>query len=261
VSLLCVVVDRVVGVTQLHNVVYIVTQWSPAIIRFDAVTHQRLTDVIVDGLSWPFDIAAFEQTSVVYVADYPECVWRVSSDGEDAKRWLPKSPSDTFKPLTLSVTSSRLLVTSRGSNQLTQFDSFGDELRRIDLPDDMEPFHAVQSPTGTFIVSHFNTPLKQCHVSEVDTGGQVLRQFSGSRLLPLGFTRHIAVDSQGNVFVADWETGRILLLDSELVLRRVVIDEHQLDNYKPLRQCCVEQSGQLLVRLDRDVAVFDVHRR
>jgi len=159
------------------------------------------------------------------------------------------------------VTSSRLLVTSRGSNQLTQFDSFGDELRRIDLPDDMEPFHAVQSPTGTFIVSHFNTPLKQCHVSEVDTGGQVLRQFSGSRLLPLGFTRHIAVDSQGNVFVADWETGRILLLDSELVLRRVVIDEHQLDNYKPLRQCYVEQSGQLLVRLDRDVAAFDVHRR
>jgi len=258
-ALLCVVDRRVVGVTQLHHVVYIVCQWSPAIIRFDAVTHQRLTDIAVDGLRWPFDIAACEHTSSVYVLDYPECVWRVSSDGEDVKRWLPRSSSDTFKPLTLSVTSPRLLVTSCSSNQLMQFDAVGDEIRRVDLPDDMmDAHHAVESQTGTFIVSCGKLQVNQWQVSEVNTGGQVLRRFIGSRLIPLGFTRHIAVDSQGNMFVADWETGRILLLNSELALRRVVIDERQLDNYKPLRLCYVEKSGQLLVRLDRDVAVFDV---
>jgi len=154
-------------------------------------------------------------------------------------------------------------VTSLHAKQLRQFDAVGDELRRVDLPDDMTPRHAVESPTGTFIVSHYNTQLEQHQVSEVNTGGQVLRQFSGSRLIPLGFTPHVAVDSQGNIFVADYGTGRILLLDSQLTLRRVIIDEHQLNYKEPLRLCYIEQSGQLLVGFydDSDVAVFDVLRR
>jgi len=262
--LLCVVGRGVIGMTQLHDVVYIVCARSSAIIRFNARTHQRLTDIRVKGLRDPSDIAACEQTSVVYVSDNrAECVWRVSSDGKDVKCWLPKSSSDTFTPWTLSVTSSQLLVTSQYPKQLRQFDEVGDELRRVDLPRDMHPEHAVESPTGTFIVSHCNTQLNQFQVNEVNTGGQVLRQFSGSHLLPLGLATHIAVDSQGNIFVADWDNRRILLLNSELTLRRVIIDKHQLKYKGPWRLYYVEQSGQLLVGFyqDRDVAVFDVLRR
>jgi len=263
--LLCVVVGDVYGVTLLHNVVYIVCCESSSIIRFDAVTHRRLAVITVKDMSDPQDIAACQQTAQLYVADNPHpgpgCVWRVSSDGEDVKRLLPKSPSDTIRPWALSVTSSKLLVTSRYTNQLIQFDAVGDELSRVDLPRDMEPRHAVESLTGTFIVSHRVTQLKQSHVSEVDTGGQVLRQFSGSRLLPLGYTSHVAVDSQGNIFVADWDAGHILMLNSELTLRRVIIDKHQLNYKRPKRLCYNEQSGQLLVGFSRDVAVFDVLRR
>ena len=264
--LLCVVDGWVTGVTQLHDVVYIVCQLSSSIIRFNARTHQRLTDIIIKELRQPWDIAACEQTSVVYVSDGTACVWRVSSDGEDVKRWLPKSPSDTFKPDTLSVTSSQLLVTSVDAKQLIQFDAVGDELQRVDLPDDMKPRHAVESPTGTFIVSHYNTQLKQYQVSEVNTGGRVLRQFSGSRLLQLGEDPHVAVDSQGNIFVADKSRCRILLLNSQLALglRRVIIDEHQLNYKEPRRLCYSEELGQLLVGFyDRggDVAMFDVLRR
>jgi len=260
--LLCVVVGRAVWcVTQLHDVVYIVCR-SSTIIRFDAVTRQRLTDIRVEGLSHPRDIAACEHTSNVYVADVKESVWRVSLDGEDVKLWLQWLPLDTFSPHKLSVTSSRLLVTSRDTNQLRQFDAVGDELRRVDL-DDMEPHHAVESPTGTFIVSHENTQLDLYQVSEVNTGGQVLRQFSGSYLISLGTTPHVAVDSQGNIFVADYDTCRILLLDSQLALRRVIIDEHQLNYNSPWRLCYIEHSGHLLVGFheDRDVAMFDVLRR
>jgi len=262
--LLCVVDGREVkGVTQLHDIVYIVCDGSSAIIRFDAVTRQRLTDISVKDVSYPQDIAACEHTSSVYVCQWlPACVWRVSSGGEDVKLWLQWSESDTFKPQTLSVTSSRLLVTSRDTKQLRQFDAVGDELRRVDLPRDMEPLHAVESPTGTFIVSHRDTQLKHDQVSEVNTGGQVLRQFSGSRLIPLGVTPHIAVDSQGNTFVADHDNGCILLLDSKLTLRRVIIDEHQLNYKQPRRLCYSEHSGQLLVGFgEGDLAVFDVLRR
>jgi len=58
---------------------------------------------------------------------------------------------------------------------------------------------------------------------------------------------HIAVDSKGNIFVADRDNRRILLLDAQLALRRVIIDEHRLNYEQPERLCYVEQSGQLLV--------------
>jgi len=257
---LCVVV-YVWGVTQLHDVVYIVCAGSSTISRFDARTHQQLTDIVVKDLSSPRDIVACERTSQIYVAD-EDCIWRVSSDGEDIQRWLPKSPSDTFKPWTLSVTSTCLLVTSRDTHQLIQFNEVGDELRRVQLPYDMEPWHAVESPTGTFIVSRYNKQLNQDDVSEVNTGGEVLRQFSGSHLSSLRETPHVAVDSHGNILVADAYNRRILLLDAHLTLLRVIIDKHQLNDKRPWRLCYIEQSGQLLVVSydddGGDVAVFDV---
>jgi len=164
---------------------------------------------------------------------------------------MPKSPSDTFKPATLSVTSTRLLVTSHDLHQLIQFDEVGDELRRVQLPDDMEPRHAVESPTGTFIVSRYNEQLMQGHVSEVNTGGEVLRQFSGSHLPSLRVTPCVAVDSHGNILVVDLHNHRILLLDAHLTLLRVIIDQHQLNYKQPLRLCYIEQSGQLLVGCSR----------
>ena len=254
--MLC-VVGGVAGVTQLHDVVYIVC-WSSTISRFDARTHQRLTDIDVKDLRSPCDIVACERTSQIYVAD-SGCIWRVSSDGEDMKRWLPKSPSDTFDPVSLSVTSTRLLVTSLTTHQLIQFDEVGDELRRVQLPDDMKPLHAVESPTGTFIVSHYNKQLRQGQVSEVNTGGEVLRQFSGSHLPSLRVTPCVAVDSHGNILVVDLHNHRILLLDAHLTLLRVIIDQHQLNYKQPLRLCYIEQSVQLLVGLFKGVVkVFDV---
>jgi len=227
-------------------------------LRFNATTHQRLTDIVVKGLRDPSDIVVCERTSQVYVAD-SKCIWRVSSDGEDIKHFLPKSPSDTLEPESLSVTSTRLLVTSFFTPLLIQFDAVGDELRRVQLPYDMKPWYAVESPTGTFVVSHYNKQLRQGQVSEVNTGGEVLRQFSGSHLPSLGFTSRVAVDSHGNILVADQINRRILLLDAQLTLRRVVVDQHQLNYKLPRCLCYKEQSGQLLVGLwGGDVAVFDV---
>ena len=128
--LLCVV--DVWGVTQLHNVVYMVCWESSAIRRFNATMHAQLTDINVKDMRLPCDIAACTQTSQLYVPDLnKECIWRVSSDGEDIKCWWTQSQSDTFRPDTLSVTSSRLLVTSSYTDELLQLDVSGDEVRRV----------------------------------------------------------------------------------------------------------------------------------
>jgi len=257
-------VAMVSGMTQLHDVVYIVCAWSSTILRFNATTHQRLTGINVKDLREPRDIVACERTSQLYVADsYPECVRRVSADGADIKFWWSRSSSDTFTPFTLSVTSTRLVMTSFDTKQLMQLDSDGNELRRVQLPDYMEPRHAVESPRGSFVVSHHNKQLKpkpEYQISEVNTAGEVLRQFSGSRLSSLGYTEHVAVDSHGYIFLADYVNHHILLLDAQLRLRRVIIDKHQLNYKQPWRLCYREQTGQLLVGFDdqNSIAVFDV---
>jgi len=120
----------------------------------------------------------------------------------------------------------------------------------------MRPVHAVESPTGTFIVSHYNHQLEQGHVSEVNTGGEVLRQFSGSHLSPLRNTPRVAVDSHGNILVADRYNRRILLLDAHLKLLRVIVDQHQLD-YEPHHLCYIEQSGELLVGSYEGIGFFN----
>jgi len=254
--LLCAVGD-VIGVTQLDDIVYVVCLFSSTVARFNTTTHQPLPDIRVKGMSRPQDIAACARTARLYVADWEGgCVWRVSPDGADIQRWLT-----SFKAFALSVTSSRLLVTPYSGKQLRQFDTAGGvELRRVRLPDYMEPWHAVESPTGTFVVAHRNTQLNQHQVSEVNTEGQVLRQFSGS----LDWSERIAIDSQGHILVADWDSRHILLLDAQLALRRVIVDQHQLnDDQRPWCLCYEEQSGQLVVELgDGDsVAVFDVLQR
>jgi len=154
-------------------------------------------------------------------------------------------------------------MTTYNTKQLLQLDAGGDELRRVQLPDDMAPRHAVESPTGTFIIGDENTQLKQYQVSEVNTDGEVLRQFTGSRLSSPGCIEHIAIDSHGNMLLADATNRHILLLDAQLKLRRVVVDEHQLNYKRPYRLCYREPTGQLLVGFydQKRVAVFDVLRR
>jgi len=176
----------------------------------------------------------------------------VSLDGADIQRWLPKSSSASFSSTVsaLSVTASRLLVTF--TDHLRQFDVRGVELRRVDVSG---MTHAVESPTGLLIVSHYISQKKHHQVSKVNTAGQVVSCSPALDSIP-----HMAVDSKGNVLVAYPDNRQILLLDPQLRQWRAIIAENQLNYEQPQRLCYIEQSGQLLVGLKNrgSVAVFNV---
>jgi len=248
-------VDHVMGVTRLHNIVYIVCEKLSKIRRFNATaSHERLTDINVPGMKDPKDITACEETSHLYVID-SECVWRMSAEGTDIESWLETPlPGRQFNPHTLSVTASRLLVTSYAPNKLMQFDANGVEQRCVSLPEGTAPYHAVESPAGKLVVVHSNTQQKEWQVSELDGEGRVLHHFSES----LNWPDHIAVDSRGNIFVADTRNRRILLLDAQLTVCRAIINEDLLNGEEPRRLCYMKESGQLLVGLDNSVSVFEV---
>ena len=159
-------------------------------------------------------------------------MWRVSLDG-DVIKWLPnKSTTTDLQPWSLSVTSRRLLVTSH-NDELLLFGADGVELKRVSSPDMKDLRHAVETSRGTFIVCHMEP---QPRVVEVDDSGHVIRVYSDQQ--QLGRPCYLALDSDGRVFVADWNKHRVLLLNSRLELERVLLDteQHQLVK-QPWRLC------------------------
>jgi len=80
-------------------------------------------------------------------------------------------------------------------------------------------------------------------VSEVDVTGRLLRTFTD-----VSAPRHLSVDSEGRVLVADYCNDRILLLNSELQLQRVLIDTvPQVKLRMPARLCYDELASRLCV--------------
>jgi len=80
-------------------------------------------------------------------------------------------------------------------------------------------------------------------VSEVDVHGEVLRSFVG-----VYQPRHLSLDSEGDVLVADCYNHRILLLNSQLQLQRVLVDTNsQVKLWTPTQLCYNELTSQLYV--------------
>jgi len=80
-------------------------------------------------------------------------------------------------------------------------------------------------------------------VSEVDIHGTVLHLFAD-----VFEPQHLSLDSEGRVLVADRCNNRILLLNSQLQLQRVLVDtDSQLELWYPERLCYNELTSQLYV--------------
>ena len=80
-------------------------------------------------------------------------------------------------------------------------------------------------------------------MSEVDVHGEVLRSF-----VDVKAPHHLSLDSEGHVLVADWGNDRILLLNGQLQLQRVLVDTNsQVKLWRPTQLCYNELTSQLYV--------------
>ena len=162
---------RVRGVTQLDNIVYVVHARSATIKLYHAVQLNRLTDIHIDGMKHANDIVLCRDDRHLYVADWDRCIWRVSADDHSYVKWLPnESTPDTFRVHTLSLTSRRLLVTSRRPRSLRQYCTTDRELLRVvQLPGYVKVMtHSVQTSRGTFVIGHLGTSQEERHCAVSD---------------------------------------------------------------------------------------------
>jgi len=80
-------------------------------------------------------------------------------------------------------------------------------------------------------------------VSEIDVRGTILHSYTDVEL-PF----HLSLDSEGHVLVTDRFNHRILLLNSQLQLQRVLVDRNsQVKLWEPWRLCYNELTSQLYV--------------
>ena len=208
------------GVTSLGDDVFVVRHNSQETIEvYDANTFTLQRHIRVPGLGrQSYGLAACPHYNCLYASDWGHnSIHRVELSGNNAvKKW-----SMTPSPVGLSVNSEHnLLVVCLDKTEdrdVQIFTTRGKRLQKIPLKAGIErPWHAVQLPTGQFLVSHFGSLQRVCLVG-VD--GAVVRSYGGqqgSQLTQMNEPRGLAVDREGRVLVADQWNDRLLVIDQSL---------------------------------------------
>jgi len=136
-----------------------------------------------------------------------------------------------------------VIVTCRVVRKVKVFSTHGDLLRELKLPSDViNPWHAIQTRSGQFIVCHGSSVLgdavhRVCMMS--DDGRHIVHSHGGQRGSDTGqydVPCHLAVDDNEFVFVADRDNRRVTLLSPTLEYVRQVASRDQL-KWEPDRLC------------------------
>ena len=206
--------DGVGGVTSLGDDVFVVrwpTQQKIEVYNAKTFTFQR--HITVPGLGdYSYGLAACPHNNCLYASDhFNASVHRVESSGSNAMKL-----SVARHPTSLSVNSEHNLLV-RGERKLQILTTHGSLLQDIQLQADIEhPSHAVQLPTGQFLVSDAGSLHRVCLVG-VD--GAVVRSYGGqpgSQLTQMDRPAGLAVDREGRILVADRVNNRLLVINQSL---------------------------------------------
>jgi len=230
--------EPVNGVTLLAGEIYLVRlQERDRVEVYDVITYclqRRLNVPNARGLT---DMTSCEHNRCVYIGDpFAECVHRLDVQGA-VTRWTVND-----EPCGLSVNAAHsVVVTCNVVRKVKVFGSHGDLLRELELPSDViNPWHAIQTRSGQFIVCHGSSddPVHRvCMMS--DDGRHIVHSHGGQRGSDTGqydVPRHLAVDSNEFVFVADLNNRRVTLLSPTLEYVRHVVSRDQL-KWWPDRLC------------------------
>ena len=242
--------EPVSGVTSLDNLLYVLrdSKSTEQIEVYDTDSHQLQRRVTVPGLGNRADIVACAHNRCAYISDHSKnYIHRVGlPDGAHVTKWPVND-----KPWFLSVTDTHaVLVTCPVVRKIKEFSTDGKLKREIQLTQDVvSPLHAIQLSNGQFVVCRGERDDPVHRVCLVSSDGQVVKSFGGvkgSGRQQMYLPCHVAVDSNGFVFVADGNNHRVLLLSTSLSFVREVVSLEHLKWY-PIRLWLDENRRRLYV--------------
>jgi len=253
------------GMTTLNNKIFVVYYELPFIVVYmSQQPYTRLPNISINGLKFPTDIAAGSRC--LYVSDSPcAAIWRVKAADSKVDQWL-----SGVKAVSVSVTSEEKLmllvmvdgqgsyeernVTWRGEIQIYSRGAVKETVIKLS-PDITAPLCVVMTTRKTFIVSYGEKWHDMNRVCEVDMTGRMLKAFGstpGDGVGQLNAPLNVLLDDDERIIVADTNNQRVLLLNKQLMLQRVLVTWHPQsrgDAGGPVNLHYDSHSGRLLVGL------------
>ena len=248
------------GVAWLENKIYVSCEGSNLVQVFpDQKPFDALEDeiIVIQEMKDPGDMAASTVTRSIFIADYSDkrCIWKIQMPGKQISQW--EMGGDPFG---LSINSSDELVVGLYCDLRSYINVYrcvdGKRIKAIPVLYDeagvpragyvLPP--VVQSSKGNFIIVHRNTVSPRVPmISEVSIDGKKIVRSIDRRLIELKnlknwWPNHLSIDEDDNIFVADYNSNRIVLLNRRL-------DEHQIlvKRHRPTRICYVQEKKILIV--------------
>jgi len=158
-----------------------------------------------------------EHYRLLYIVDpIATCVHRLDFHGQST-RWAVND-----KPYGISVNAAHnVLVACPAARKIKEFSTLGYLLRELILPEEViNPWHAVQLVSGQFIVCHGEADDPVHRVCKISSDCRhIVRSHGGQRgsdTSQYSVPRHLAVDNNEFVFVADVNNQRVTLLSPTL---------------------------------------------
>jgi len=232
--------EEVWGVTSLADEVYLL-RWKKRdqVEVYDVINYRLQRRLTVPNIRGFTDMTSCEHYRCVYIGDHNgECIHRLDVQGA-VTQWAVND-----KPVGISANAAHnVLVTCYRVRKIKEFSSHGDLLRELTLPDDViNPWHAIQTRNGEFIVCHGGLGDAVHRVCKVSADGRhVVKSHGGQRGSDIGqyhVPYHLAVDNNEFVFVVDLNNRRVTLLSPTLdYIRQVVSSDDPTLGWYPLRMC------------------------
>lgn len=190
-------------------------------------------------------------------------ILRTDGNGRTIAHWTTKQGEYGHS---LSVTEEgNVVVVNYWANKLKEYGPDGQLIRqcnRSKFPGITHPSHAIKLSNGHFVVCHGLNSDELHRVCVVDPQGCLLRSFGGrkgSGLDQLNDPFHLALGTDGSVFVADWQNGRVLELSSDFGCAREVLSKENGLRF-PRCMCLDVHTGRLFIADDqlKTCLVFDI---
>ena len=222
--------EPVAGVTTLAGEIYLLRRKELGQVEvYDVITYRLQRYISVPNARKFTDITSCEHYHCVYIGDdIVECIHRLDGQGT-MTRWAVND-----EPRGISINAlHNVLVTCHKVHKIKEFSSRGELLQEHIFPEDIiNPWHAIQTRCGQFIVCHGDLDNSVHRVCMMSTDcSHIVHSHGGQRgshndeyIVP----NHLAVDDNECVFVADRNNRRVTLLSPTLEYINVVVSGDQL---------------------------------
>ena len=216
------------------------------------LTRNHSDRIDIKEMKDPYDMVASGVSRAIFICDYDNrCIWRIQMPSKEISRWEIDG-----RPWELSINSSDELIVVVLRYVRSYIDVYrcedGERIKEIFVDGDVAPY-VVQSSNGNFIIAHESRYDSRVRlISEVSIDGtKIIRSFDPRSIeandLEDWWPRHLSIDEDDNIFVADHDNHKVDLLNPRLDEHQILVngDQHQID--EPRRLCYVREKQMLIV--------------